>query len=146
VKRATLVVVTERMRLTSAVVVVRDLTRAVQFYSELLELEPTIRTADEAELLTAGDGDHLVLRVLEHATHASPSVGVQYLIWTARDREDLERCARVLEAWSAHVSTWNEGDITVVEGHDPDRTPILLTFPAGPGPSWTRLPTRVFNY
>ena len=133
------------MRLTSAVVAVRDLDRAVAFYCDLLELEPTTKTGD-AQLLSAGDGDHLVLRVLEGATRVSRTVGVQYLCWTARDSDDLERCAQVLEEWSAHVSTWNEGDLTVVEGHDPDRTPILVTFPAGPGPILTRLPTRVFSY
>jgi catechol 2,3-dioxygenase-like lactoylglutathione lyase family enzyme len=135
----------ERMRLTSAVIFVRDLDRGVEFYCQLLELEPTMRTG-EAVLLSVGDGDHLVLRGFEMAARSSPSVGVQFLVWTARDREDLDRCTQVLEAWNALVSTWNEDDITVVEGHDPDRTPILVTFPMGPSPSWTRLPTRVFNY
>ena len=133
------------MRLTSAVIFVRDLARAVEFYSQLLDLEPTLRTRDAA-LLSRQDRDHLLLRMVEHATRATPSVGVQYLVWTAPNREDLDRCESTLVALAAHVSTWSDGDITVVEGHDPDRTPILFTYPAGPAPNWTELPTRVFSY
>jgi hypothetical protein len=133
------------MRLTSAVIYVRDLDRAIEFYGQLLDLEPTI-TQDEAVLLSKDDRDHLVLRALKTASRVAPSVGVQFLVWTAQSREDLDRCMHALEALAAPFSTWNEGDITVVEGRDPDRTPILVTFPAGPGPSWTRLPTRVFSY
>jgi catechol 2,3-dioxygenase-like lactoylglutathione lyase family enzyme len=143
--RAKIFSMVERMRLSSAVVFVRDLDRAVEFYRQLLDLEITMTTG-EAVLLSADDADHLVLRGFENATRASGSLGVQYLIWTARDRQDLDRCAQVLQTWNAHVSTLTEDDITIVEGHDPDRTPILVTFPAGPGRGWTRLPTRVFSY
>lgn len=136
---------TERMKLTSAVIFVRDLDRSKEFYGQLLQLNVAMTTG-EALLLYAGEGDHVVLRELERAPGASGVVGVQYLIWTARDPEDLDRCERVLQTWGAHVSTWLDHEIRVVEGRDPDRTPILVTYPAGPGKGWTRLPTRVFSY
>jgi catechol-2,3-dioxygenase len=133
------------MQLSSAVIFVRDLDRSKEFYRQLLQLDVGLTTG-EAVLLSAGEGDHLVLRELPDAPGTSGVVGVQYLIWTATDREDLERCERVLETWDAHISTWRDHDITIVEGRDPDRTPILVTYPAGPGKEWTRLPTRVFSY
>jgi catechol 2,3-dioxygenase-like lactoylglutathione lyase family enzyme len=135
----------ERMRLTSAVIFVRDLDRSKEFYGQLLELDVAVTTG-EALLLSAGDGDHLVLRALEGAAHGSGFVGVQYLIWTARDAADLDRCERLLQGWRAHVSTWIDHDIRVVEGRDPDDVPVLVTYPSGPGEGWTRLPTRVFAY
>jgi catechol-2,3-dioxygenase len=133
------------MELSSAVIFVRDLERSKEFYGQLLQLDVALSTG-EALLLSAGEGDHLVLRQLEDAPGASGVVGVQYLIWTATDGEDLERCERLLQGWNAHVSTWRDHDITIVEGRDPDHTPILVTYPAGPGREWTRLPTRVFSY
>ena len=135
----------ERMRLTSAVIFVRDLDRSKEFYGQLLQLDVAMTTG-EALLLYAGEGDHVVLVQHPRAPGVSGAVGVQYLIWTARDAEDLDRCERVLQTWDAHVSTWSDDDITIVEGRDPDRRSILVTFPEGPGRGWMRLPTRVFSY
>src|SRR3954462_167807 len=130
------------MKLTSAVIFVRDLDRSKEFYGQLLQLDGELPTG-EALLMYAGEGDHLVLRELDRAAGATGGVGgVQDLIWPARDPEDLNRCERVLQPGGAHVSTWFDHDIEVVEGRDPDRTPILVTYPAGPGKGWTRLPTR----
>jgi catechol 2,3-dioxygenase-like lactoylglutathione lyase family enzyme len=52
--------VTERMKLTSAVIFVRDLDRSKEFYGQLLQLDVAMTTA-EALLLYAGEGDHVVL-------------------------------------------------------------------------------------
>jgi catechol-2,3-dioxygenase len=133
------------MRLTGVAICVRDLDRAVEFYSQLLDLEPALRTP-EAVLLAKEDRENVVLRALKDATRATPAVGVEYLVWTATSREDLDRCERALEALGAHVRTWNEGDVAVVEGRDPDRNPILVIFPAASGSTWTSLPKRVFSY
>jgi catechol 2,3-dioxygenase-like lactoylglutathione lyase family enzyme len=135
----------EHMRLTAAVIFVRDLERSAEFYRQLLELDAEITTG-EARLLSAARGDHLVLRARARAPHVSNSLGVQYLIWAARDPEDLDRCEQVLQARDAHVSTWTDQGITIVEGHDPDRIPILVTYPAGPPVEATTLPRRIFTY
>ena len=134
-----------RMRLTSAWLVVRNLDRSTEFYGQLLGLRPTMTTS-EATLLSAENGDHLALRVIEHAKRSIPALGVQSLVWTAKDREDLDRCRQLLERLDALVSTWNEDDITVVEGRDPDGLPVIVTFPAGPGRNWAEIPRRIFSY
>lgn len=54
---------TERMKLTSAVIFVRDLDRSKEFYGQLLQLNVAMTTG-EALLLYAGEGDHVVLREL----------------------------------------------------------------------------------
>jgi catechol-2,3-dioxygenase len=86
------------MRLSGAVSFVRDLPRSQDFYQQLLELEIQVTEAD-AVLLVGADGDLLALRELTSAVRVAPAVGVQYLCWTARDREDLGRARKVLEAW-----------------------------------------------
>jgi catechol 2,3-dioxygenase-like lactoylglutathione lyase family enzyme len=132
------------MRLTAAVIFVRDLQRSEEFYRRLLELDLEMTTGEA--LLLSAEGVHLVLRALERAPHTSGNLGVQYLIWAARDADDLDRCEQFLKARDAHVSTWSENGISIVEGHDPDRVPILLTYPAEPALGVTTLSTRLFTY
>jgi hypothetical protein len=136
--------VAEHMRLTAAVIFVRDLDRSAEFYRQLFELDAEITTGG-ALLLSAARGDHLVLRALERARRVT-GVGVQYLIWAARDPDDLTRCELVLQARDAQVSTWTDQGIKVVEGHDPDSIPILVTYPAWPPVDATTLPGRIFAY
>jgi len=132
------------MRLTAAVMFVRDLSRSEEFYRGLLELE--LETTTGEALLLSADGVHLVLRALDGALHASGNLGVQYLIWAARDAADLDRCEQFLKGRNAHVSTWSDNSIAIVEGNDPDRVPILVTYPAEPALGVTKLSTRVFRY
>jgi catechol 2,3-dioxygenase-like lactoylglutathione lyase family enzyme len=127
------------------VVFVRELARSEDFYRDLLELNTEI-ASPEAVLLAGPDGDHLVLRVLARAPRLLGGIGVQYLIWTARDAADLERCENVLKARSAFVSTTQHEGATVVEGHDPDDIPVLVVHPPNASISMTALPTRVLEY
>jgi catechol 2,3-dioxygenase-like lactoylglutathione lyase family enzyme len=134
----------ESMRLAGAVIFVRDLQRSQRFYQELLELEVQV-TEPEAVLLSGAEGDHLALRALAGAGRLARSVGVQYLMWTARDLEDLGRARQVLEGWGA-VSTRAQDGLEVVEGLDPDRTVIILVYPAVPSFGAVTLPGRLFAY
>jgi catechol 2,3-dioxygenase-like lactoylglutathione lyase family enzyme len=135
----------EAIRLIAAVIFVRKLARSEDFYRDLLELE-TEMTSPEAVLLSGPAGDHLVLRALARAPRLLGGIGVQYLIWTARDAGDLERCANMLRTRDAFVSTTQDHGLTVVEGHDPDHIPILLVYPPGPGVGMTALPARIYAY
>jgi hypothetical protein len=137
--------VSEGLKLSAAVVFVRELARSEDFYRDLLELDTEI-ASPEAVLLAGPDGDHLVLRVLARAPRLLAGIGVQYLIWTARDAADLARCENVLKTRDAFVSTTQEQGATVVEGHDPDDIPILIVFPPDANVSMSALPTRVLEY
>jgi catechol 2,3-dioxygenase-like lactoylglutathione lyase family enzyme len=63
------------MRLTAAVMFVRDLSRSEEFYRGLL-LELELETTTGEALLLSADGVHLVLRALDGALHASGNLGV----------------------------------------------------------------------
>ena len=91
------------LSLSAVVMHVRELQRSTDFYREILQLEVEV-TSDEAALLTAPTGDHLVLRALPGASRTFGTVGVQFVLWTARDNEDLDRCERELKARDAFVS------------------------------------------
>jgi catechol 2,3-dioxygenase-like lactoylglutathione lyase family enzyme len=134
----------ENMRLAGAVIFVRDLQRSQDFYQQLLELEVQL-TGPEALVLSGSDGVHLVLRARRGAERLAGNVGVHYLFWTPRDHEHLDRAKKVLGAWGP-VSTTSQDDLEVVEGVDPDRTPIILVYPAVPTRGAVTLPGRLFAY
>ncbi|MFB2557404.1 VOC family protein [Herbiconiux liangxiaofengii] len=117
------------MRLSSAVMFVSDLDRSVAFYEDLLQLEVTVRDSTAA-LLVGADHYQLYLRSMgKRATHALGSIGVQYLIWSADDPDDLLRCEDVLRRQSPHVTKQHVDGFDIVEGPGPDRVPIMIVYP-----------------
>lgn len=108
---------------------VTELDRSVVFYGELLAWDVTVRDNTVA-LLASPDGSQLYLRRRGPNTeHPLGHVGVQYLMWTAEDDDELRRCERVLREQSTHVTTQTGDGFTVVEGRGPDDVPILVTYP-----------------
>jgi catechol 2,3-dioxygenase-like lactoylglutathione lyase family enzyme len=118
-----------RLRLASAVMFVAELERSVTFYRELLGLDVTVH-GDDAALLAHPDGYQLYLRRIGHrAAHPTGPIGIQYLIWTAQNEGDLERCERVLKAQSPNVTRSTTDGFTVIEGRGPDDVPVIVTYP-----------------
>lgn len=118
-----------RLKLASAVMFVADLARSVVFYQELLGLTATTRS-DEAALLVSPDGYQLYLRSMgKRAQHPSGAIGIQYLVWTAEDEADLQRCERVLKAQSPQVTSTTVDGFRMVEGRGPDDVPVVVTYP-----------------
>lgn len=135
----------DTIKLAAAVTFVRDLQRSTDFYREVLLLDVEV-TANDAALLAAPSGDHLVLRALPGASRTFGDVGVQFVVWTARDKDDLDRCERELKARDAFVSVSDEQGSRVVEGRDPDGIPIVVVYPARPGVGMTAVPARTYAY
>ncbi|MFI2345867.1 VOC family protein [Streptomyces sp. NPDC019443] len=116
-------------RLASVVVFVHDHDESADFYSDLLNMEVTVRTATAALLVGPG-GFKLTLRsVGPNASHPAGHVGAQYVIWTADGPDDFQRCERVLRARSDHVYTRPGEGFTVIEGRDPNGLPVLVAYP-----------------
>jgi catechol 2,3-dioxygenase-like lactoylglutathione lyase family enzyme len=133
-------------QLSSAVMFVQNLDRSVKFYTELLELQVTDRSATAA-LLVSPDGSQLILRAMgTGAVHSLGGVGVQYVIWTAADEEDLDRCEVVLKQLSAHRDTRSSGPAKAVEGRDPDDIVVLITYPGPDQVPLHELPVRIYGW
>lgn len=117
------------VRLASVVMFVHDLDVSVAFYRALLGMEVTVRSPTAA-LLVSVDDFQLYLRAMgPGATRALGAAGVQYVIWTATDEEDLRRCEALLRDASAHVHTQTGDGFTLVEGRDPNGVPVMVTYP-----------------
>jgi catechol 2,3-dioxygenase-like lactoylglutathione lyase family enzyme len=135
----------QSVRLGAAVVFVRDLDRSVAFYTEVLGLAVADRSSTAA-LLVAGDAE-LVLRAMgDGAQRALGAVGVQYVVWTAASKDDLDEFERRLRARSAHRETRAEAGVVAVEGHDPDDGPVLIVYRAPGQLPMRSLPTRIYAW
>jgi catechol 2,3-dioxygenase-like lactoylglutathione lyase family enzyme len=137
---------THGSRLDSAVMFVQDLDRSVDFYREVLALEVSDHSPT-ACLLTSASGSQLIVRSMgSGGVHSLGGVGVQYVIWTAADKEDLDRCERTLKKLSAHRETRVGGPVKVVEGRDPDDIVVMIIYPGPDEVPLRELPVRIYGW
>jgi catechol 2,3-dioxygenase-like lactoylglutathione lyase family enzyme len=136
---------TDGTRIGSVVMFVQDLDRSVSFYQELLTLEVADSSATAA-LLTSVSGTQLILRAMGSGVHSLGGVGVQYVIWTASGKDDLERIERVLKQRSAHLDTRTSGNTTAVEGRDPDNIAVIVIYPGPEEEPLHKLPVRIYGW
>jgi catechol-2,3-dioxygenase len=138
--------VAENVRLSAAVVFVRNLDRSVKFYTEVLDLAVLDRSPT-AVLLGEDDGPQLVLRAFgENASHPLGSVGVQYLIWMTDSRDDLDRRTALLQQRSAFKEAHARGDSVTIEGRDPDDLVVMIGYRPPGQPAMQGLPARVYAW
>jgi CBS domain-containing protein len=117
------------MRLASAVVFVSDLGRSLGFYQPLLRYPITVSEAGAA-LLVGPSGSQLYLREVGGGPARDQDVaGVHLVAWTAGSPEDLDRCAELLKERGAYERRDTSEGFARVEGRDPDRLPVLITYP-----------------
>jgi catechol-2,3-dioxygenase len=137
---------TNGAQLGSAVMFVQQLDRSVSFYRDVLALQVADHSPTAA-LLISPAGAQLILRAMgDGAGHPLGAVGLQYVIWTAADRSDLVRCERVLQDRSAHRSTRHSGEVTLVEGRDPDDVVLMIAFPGPEVVPMHKLPVRIYGW
>ena len=118
----------------------------MNFYRDVLELEVADRSPT-ASLLTSGSGSQLILRAMgSGAEHSLGGVGVQYVIWTAADEADLDRCERALKELSAHRETRISGPVKAVEGRDPDDIVVMIIYPGPDKVPLHELPVRIYGW
>jgi catechol-2,3-dioxygenase len=136
----------EGVRLSAAVVFVRNLDKSVSFYRELLGLDVVDRSTTAA-LLATPDGSQLVLRQFgSNAPHPLGSIGVQYLTWGAASKDDLDRRTEILRQNSAYRETRTDDGVTMVEGRDPDDVPVMIFYAGDDQPLMHKLPARIYAW
>jgi catechol 2,3-dioxygenase-like lactoylglutathione lyase family enzyme len=133
-------------RIGSAVMFVQQLDRSIRFYQDVLALEVADQSPTAA-LLASPEGTELILRAMgSSGAHPLGAVGVQYVVWIAAGRDDLERCERVLKERSAYRETRSDDGVSVVEGHDPDDTVVMIVYPGPDERPLRELPTRIYGW
>lgn len=133
-------------RIGSVVMFVTELDRSADFYTDVLALR-VADTSPTAALLVSEDGSQLILRAMgSNAGHALGSVGVQYVVWNAADKQELDRSELALKKRSAHRDTRSNGTVVAVEGRDPDEITVLITYPGHGEEADPKLPVRIYGW
>lgn len=134
------------MRLSSAVMFVSDLDTSVAFYCDLLQLAVSVRN-ETAALLVGPQKNQLYLRGMGHrAEHPLGAIGIHYLIWSADDVADLDRCESALRHQSDHVTRDHRDGFDVVEGPGPDRVPIMIVYPGPDALARDQIIPRIYSW
>ena len=137
---------TNGAQIGSAVMFVQQLNRSVSFYQDVLALQVADQSPTAA-LLVSPAGAQLILRAMgDGAGHPLGAVGLQYVIWTAASQDDLDRCERVLRARSAYRDTRHSGEVTLVEGRDPDDVVLMVVYPGPDVMPMHKLPIRIYGW
>jgi catechol-2,3-dioxygenase len=136
----------EEIRLSAAVMFVRNLNRSVAFYQEVIGLRVT-DTSTTAALLAGGDGTQLVLRATgENSPHPLGQVGIQYLAWMVPSKDDLDHRADLLRRRGGFQDTRSDSGVTVVEGRDPDDVVVMLIHAEAGRAGMRELPARIYAW
>ena len=132
-------------RLGSVVMFVRELDRSAGFYSAVLGLQIVDRSPTAA--LLSSPTAQLVLRSMgENAAHPLGAVGVQYAVWTAASRADLDQSEQAMKQRAAYRSTRSDEGQTVVEGRDPDDIVVMVSYPGPDVSPLRKLPARIYGW
>lgn len=115
----------------SALVSVTDVDRSSQFYRELLNGVEVMRDDQVVTLGCGGDGSSIVFlrKALRGSSHSGQqALGVRALIWDLGSADELDRVESCLRAFGNFRGrrTTQDGLVQFVEGHDPDRLPLVF--------------------
>ena len=117
-------------RVASSVLFVTELERSVSFYRDLFGCEVTLRSEGEAALLLAPGGFQLyIIERGRHAEHHPGGLGHHLLMWAAESPEGLRFFEQSLKAAGRYTGTHSVGQVTFVEGRDPDGIRVVVAHP-----------------
>ncbi|MFP5313089.1 MAG: VOC family protein [Actinomycetes bacterium] len=113
----------------SSVLYVSELARSVNFYRNLFGCEVTLQSAEAALLLTAEGFQLYLIARGRHAQLHPSSLGYHLLMWATDNEQDLEGLKQALQESGSYVDTHTAGDVTFVEGRDPDGLRVIIAYP-----------------
>jgi catechol-2,3-dioxygenase len=114
-------------RLNHAVLYVRDVTRSVAFYRDVLDFDVVMELGNQAAFLrAAGSNNDHDLGLFQLGSQAGPSsagrstVGLYHLAWEVDTLRDLESFAGRLAEAGAFAGSSDHSTTKSLYGHDPD--------------------------
>jgi catechol-2,3-dioxygenase len=116
-------------KVASSVLFVSELERSVVFYRDLFRCEVTLRSHDAALLLTQGGFQLYIIERGKRAVHHEGGLGHHLLMWSTDSARGLEHFEQALKDAGSYTDTHTAGEITFVEGRDPDGLRIVIAHP-----------------
>jgi catechol 2,3-dioxygenase-like lactoylglutathione lyase family enzyme len=116
-------------KVASSVLFVAELDRSVTFYRDLFGCQVTLRSPEAAILLTPGGFQLYIIERGKRAEHHTGGLGVHLLMWSTDSVKGLEYFEQALKDTGSYTDTHTAGEVTFVEGRDPDGLRIVIAHP-----------------
>jgi catechol 2,3-dioxygenase-like lactoylglutathione lyase family enzyme len=116
-------------KVASSVLFVSELDRSVIFYRDLFGCDLSLRSDDAALLLTPGGFQLYIIERGKHAALHPGGLGHHLLMWSTDSARGLEYFEQALKDAGSYTGTHTAGDVTFVEGYDPDGIRIVIAHP-----------------
>jgi catechol 2,3-dioxygenase-like lactoylglutathione lyase family enzyme len=114
----------------SAVIFVSELDRSVRFYSEVFGCRTSLQEPAAALLLTPSGFQIYLIAKGSGEPHPTGGIGDRHLMWATDSREALAHFEETLQSLGSHTDTHSAGDVTFVEGRDPDGIRVVIAHPS----------------
>lgn len=115
---------------TSAVIFVSELDRSVSFYTEVLGCETELLQLDAALLVTPAGFQIYLIAKGRLEPHLAQGIGDRHLLWATDSEGSLAYFADMLKDRGSYTDTHTAGEVTFVEGRDPDGIRIMIAYPS----------------
>jgi catechol 2,3-dioxygenase-like lactoylglutathione lyase family enzyme len=116
-------------KVASSVLFVSELDRSVTFYRDVFGCEVTLRSDDAALLLTPGGFQLYIIERGKRAERHPGGLGHHLLMWATESAQGLEYFEQALKDAGRYTGTHTAGDVTFVEGRDPDGLRVVIAHP-----------------
>ena len=116
-------------KVASSVLFVSELERSVTFYRDLFRCEETLRSHDAALLLAPGGFQLYIIERRKRAAHHPGGLGFHLLMWSTDSARGLEYFEQALKDAGSYTDTHTAGEVTFVEGRDPDGLRVVIAHP-----------------
>ena len=116
-------------KVASSVLFVSELDRSVNFYRDLFGCEVTLRSGEAALLLTPAGFQLYIIERGKHAELHPGGLGHHLLMWATDSAQGLEYFEQALKDAGSYTDTHTAGEVTFVEGRDPDGLRVVIAHP-----------------
>lgn len=117
-------------KVASSMIFVSELDRSVNFYRDVFGCEVTLQESGAALLLTSGGFQIYIIAKGSRTERPTGGIGAHHLMWTTDTRQALDHFMQLLKDGGFFVDTHTSGEVTFVEGHDPDGIRIIIAHPS----------------
>lgn len=117
----------------------------MNFYAEVFGCKVALRD-DSAALLLAAEGFQIYLMAKGTPTaHPTGAIGGQHLMWATESPEALLHFEELLKKLGHFTYTHTGGEVTFVEGRDPDGIRVVIAHPSPLQRPRSVLDSRLYN-
>jgi catechol 2,3-dioxygenase-like lactoylglutathione lyase family enzyme len=117
-------------KVASSVIFVTELDRSVDFYGALFGCKVALREAVGALLLAPGGFQIYLIAKGPREPHPTGGIGDQHLMWATDSVEALDHFEQQLKDLGCYAYTHSAGEVSFVEGRDPDGLRVTIAHPS----------------